>query len=41
MADKETPVDDVLSMMQSGNSDNDIIRRLSEKDILLCRLQMP
>jgi len=30
MADKETPVDAVLLMMQSGSSDNDIIRRLSE-----------
>jgi hypothetical protein len=31
MADRETPVDIVLSMMHSGSSDPEIIRRLSEQ----------
>ena len=31
MADRETPVDVVLSMMHSGSSDPEIIRRLSEQ----------
>jgi len=35
----DTPIEEVVALMNSGMGDADIIRRLTDKDILLLRFQ--